>query len=99
LKVLVYHNRQFGPSAVYSTEGRPDEQVPASAHVPGGPFPVADAHVQAKGSEITWPDWAGQLAEGRAPFSTWTTEDVPDGTPMDDALSLVRSRTSERLIG
>ena len=95
-RLLVYRNNQ-GAAQAYLPPAPPVEP-PQAAAIPGGPFPRASEQAGARGTDVSWDDWAQQLTEQLPYFDSWTLEDVPDDLTAAEALSLVRKRDAESLV-
>lgn len=90
--VIVYHDERYGPAQLWTLPSSPGA-TPRTAYIPQGPFSAAQAHVEDKGSEQSWKDWAETLA-GTLPYQVrFTVETVPDNLTPQAALSLIRERT------
>lgn len=91
MRALVYRN-QYGPAMALVLPAQ-ENGVPASATIPGGPFPRAMAQIGAKGHGVTWEQWADHLAGSLPYFDSWSVEDVPDGLDPQRVLNVVRRRS------
>lgn len=94
MDVLVYHNH-LGPVQVWTL---PSSGLPQTAYAPGGPFPRAASQVAAKGSALTWQQWAQELSSSLPYFDAFSTEPVPDGLSAQQALGLVRQRQAGKFL-
>lgn len=99
MKVAVYHTRQYGPSVVFTV---PQDSLPESASVPHmseGMKNRAQGQWAAKGHSLSWEQWAEHLSGQLPYFEQWSVEEVPDGLSAAQALSEVRRKESEDLVG
>lgn len=89
----------MGPTAVFlpPRKGR----VPESAAIPAAAALTAPAYAQAAamGRQSSWPRHAEVLARSSPHHGTWSEQEVPDGLSARQALALVRSAASDRLLG
>jgi hypothetical protein len=91
VKVAVWHSPYHGP-AFAATLPLKAGQWPDMARIPQGVPPGVEGQLLDKGSQPTWPQHGGRLAE-RLPYNgRWTVEDVPDGYDAHAALWHVREK-------
>jgi len=97
-EVIVYQDPRYGAAQLW-TLPRDPAGTPRTAYIPQGPFGAAQAHVRDKGSAQSWPDWAAVLAETLPYGGGFTTETVPDSLTPQQALSYVRERAADQVLG
>ncbi len=91
MKVVVWYSQQHGP-AFAATLPLKAGQHPDTASIPFGVPKGVEGQLLDKGSQPTWPQWAGHLEE-RLPYAgRWTVEEVPDGYDAHAALWHVREQ-------
>jgi hypothetical protein len=93
-KCLIFLDERHGPAQLWTLPDDP-EAAPRTAYVPGGPFGVAQAHVNDKGARTPWPEFADTLASGSPYFRQWDIVDVPGTMTPSQALSYVREKHAE----
>lgn len=96
MKVIVYHDRRYGPAVVFLPP--PRGAVPESAALPNDLFPRAYSQMRARGRTVSWADWGESLVRHAPYFEDWSVEEVPAGTSAHDALGLIRRKQAGDLI-
>jgi hypothetical protein len=94
-QVLVYSVSGRGPLAVFVLPSDPHVMPQPAFSMGHGPPMRAVKLLRAKGRDVSWPDWAAELAARQPRFESWRMEPVPAGTSASDALDIVRSREAE----
>lgn len=92
MKAAVWTDERRGPAAVFIPDG-PDRPA-RTASVPGCP-PGPFRQWAAKGSGVSWGQWAEHLAGGLPYAGQWSVQEVPDGYSAAQALYHLRAQAQE----
>lgn len=87
---VMYYSNQSGPKLV-ATLPEDQTEMPDTAHVIDVPAYAALA-LKAKGPDVSWPEYAADLAQQAPYFGWWTVTELPDGMTLRDGLIWLQSQ-------